>query len=113
MPEIPSPFSARLAVLEDARASCLELIERELATKQASAEDRLEALLAAGFAEWERRFREDRGRFLTEEGCHAGVTPERYGAACAPYFIDILREICGAPIHLEKNEDVRALALRY
>lgn len=49
--------------------------------------------LAAAFTEWERRYREEPERFLTESQKLADLTPETYGAACAPYFMKIYAEI--------------------
>lgn len=49
---------------------------------------------AAAFSEWDRRWREEPGRFQSDsERLLAGQSPDDYGAACAPYFAEILREI--------------------
>jgi len=46
------------------------------------------------FAEWERRYREEPKRFETDvERVLAGGTPENYGEACAPYFMELLAEV--------------------
>ncbi|HVA59453.1 MAG TPA: hypothetical protein VNG13_02820 [Mycobacteriales bacterium] len=49
-----------------------------------------EAIVAAAFTEWERRFREEPDRFYSEATKLLKETPESYGAACAPYFLAIL-----------------------
>lgn len=47
--------------------------------------------LAAAFTEWDRRWREEPGRFYTESE-HLAENAESYGEACAPYLIEILGE---------------------
>ena len=49
--------------------------------------------LAAAFTEWERRYREEPERFQSEAEKLLKETPETYGAAAAPYFLQILSEI--------------------
>ena len=46
--------------------------------------------IAAAFTEWDRRFREDPDQFISEAKRLLTETPETYGEACAPYFIEIL-----------------------
>lgn len=46
--------------------------------------------LAKAFTEWERRYREEPGRFQSEATKLLKETPETYGQACAPYFLQIL-----------------------
>ena len=41
--------------------------------------------LAAAFTEWDRRYREEPERFMSEAAHLLKETPETYGAACAPY----------------------------
>jgi len=48
--------------------------------------------LADAFTEWERRYREDPDRFMSEEAI-LEQTPETNGEACALYFIKILDEL--------------------
>ena len=87
-------FSARTAQLEDARAEGLATVERQLVTEAAAAEMRLTDFLAAGVAALERRGRApplDTKNQVTVE--YARDTPERYGEAMAPYFLDILKEV--------------------
>lgn len=48
--------------------------------------------LAAAFTEWERRYREEPERFMTECEKLLKGTPKTYGEACAPYLIQILGE---------------------
>jgi hypothetical protein len=48
--------------------------------------------LAAAFTEWERRYREEPDRFMSESERLLRQTPETYGEACAPYFLHLLRE---------------------
>ena len=49
-----------------------------------------EAELAAAFTEWDRRWREEPERFLSEAEHLSKHTAESYGAACAPYLIALL-----------------------
>lgn len=51
-----------------------------------------EATLAAAFTEWERRYREEPERFMSEAAKLLKETPETYGEACAPYLLAILDE---------------------
>lgn len=47
--------------------------------------------LAAAFTEWERRYREEPEKFVSDsERLAKGA--ESYGAACAPYLLEILAE---------------------
>ena len=45
---------------------------------------------AEAFTEWDRRYREEPGRFQSEAVRLLKETPESYGAACAPYFLALL-----------------------
>jgi hypothetical protein len=49
--------------------------------------------LAAAFTEWDRRYREEPDRFVSEAQHLLKETPETYGEACAPYLIKILSEL--------------------
>jgi hypothetical protein len=49
--------------------------------------------LAAAFTEWDRRYREDPARFMSEAEHLSKETPETYGDACAPYFAKILNDL--------------------
>lgn len=49
-----------------------------------------EKQIAAAFTEWERRYREEPERFQSEASKLLRETPESYGEACAPYFVEIL-----------------------
>lgn len=49
--------------------------------------------LAAAFTEWDRRYREEPERFMSEAAHLLKETPETYGAACAPYLLQIMREL--------------------
>ena len=49
--------------------------------------------LVATFTEWERRYREEPERFMSEAVKLLRETPETYGQACAPYFLFILGEL--------------------
>lgn len=49
--------------------------------------------LAAAFTEWERRYREEPDRFMSEASKLLKETPETYGEACAPYLIQILIDL--------------------
>jgi hypothetical protein len=51
-----------------------------------------ETQLATAFTEWERRYREEPDRFMSEASKLLKETPETYGQACAPYLIKILGE---------------------
>jgi len=46
--------------------------------------------LAGAFAEWERRYREEPERYISEATKLLRETPETYGEACAPYLIALL-----------------------
>lgn len=48
--------------------------------------------LAAAFTEWDRRYREEPERFMNEAHRLLKETPESYGAACAPYLMEIIQE---------------------
>jgi hypothetical protein len=48
--------------------------------------------IAAAFTEWDRRYREEPERFMSEARRLLTETPETYGQACAPYLIQILNE---------------------
>lgn len=47
----------------------------------------------AAFTEWDRRYREEPERFMSEAVHLLKETPETYGQAAAPYFMAILREV--------------------
>ncbi len=51
------------------------------------------AELAAAFTEWERRYREEPDKFMSEASKLLNETPQSYGEACAPYFVEILAEL--------------------
>lgn len=51
------------------------------------------AEIAAAFTEWDRRYREEPERFYSEAEHLLKETAESYGAACAPYFMQILAEL--------------------
>ena len=46
--------------------------------------------LAGAFTEWERRYREEPERFMSEAAKLLRETPDTYGAACAPYLRALL-----------------------
>ena len=48
--------------------------------------------LAAAFTEWDRRWREEPERFMTEARHLLFETPHTYGQTCAPYLVTILSE---------------------
>lgn len=50
-----------------------------------------EAQLAAALTEWDRRWREEPDRFLSEAE-HLAEDPETYGDEAAPYLVSILTE---------------------
>lgn len=52
-----------------------------------------EGHLARALTEWERRYREEPERFQSEVQRLLRETPESYGAACAPYLVQLLREV--------------------
>ncbi len=52
-----------------------------------------EERLAAAFTEWDRRYRENPEQFMSEAAHLLQETPATYGAACAPYFMQILEDI--------------------
>ena len=49
--------------------------------------------MAKAFTEWDRRYREDPDKFMSEASHLLKETPETYGDACSPYFIKLLNEI--------------------
>lgn len=49
--------------------------------------------LAAVFAEWEKRYREDPGSFMSMVEHLLGETPYSYGQACAVYFETLAAEL--------------------
>jgi len=51
-----------------------------------------EAQLSAAFTEWDRRYRDDPEKFMSEAQHLLKQTPETYGDACALYLISILNE---------------------
>ncbi len=63
--------------------------------------------LAAAFTEWDRRYREEPERFMSESRRLLKETPETYGQACAPYLIQILAEQRGDDLD-ELNVGARA-----
>lgn len=54
-----------------------------------------EGTLAAAFTEWDRRYREEPDRFMSEARHLLKETPETYGQAAAPYLLAILAEQAG------------------
>lgn len=48
---------------------------------------------AAAFTEWDRRYREEPERFMSEAQHLLKETPQTYGQVCAPYFLKILAEL--------------------
>lgn len=48
--------------------------------------------LATAFTEWERRYREEPDRFMSEGSKLLKETPKSYGEACAPYLLKIIAE---------------------
>ena len=51
--------------------------------------------LAAAFTEWDRRYREEPERFMSEVRRLLEQTPETYGEIAAPYLVSILQELLG------------------
>ena len=47
--------------------------------------------LAQAFTEWDRRYRDDPKKFMSEAEHLLRETPYTYGQACAPYFVSILQ----------------------
>lgn len=45
------------------------------------------------FTEWDRRYREEPEKFQSEAEHLLKETPETYGDACAPYFMQIMEEV--------------------
>lgn len=72
--------------------------------------------LAAAFTEWERRYREEPERFTRESERLLTYTPETYGEACAPYFLQLLREagtVGGAQAHAPARKEHKVIDLSY
>ena len=53
--------------------------------------------LAAAFTEWDRRYREEPERFMSEVRRLLEQTPETYGEIAAPYLVSILKELLARP----------------
>jgi hypothetical protein len=53
--------------------------------------------LASVFTEWERRYREEPERFMSEAEKLLKETPQSYGEGAAPYFVAIARDLGFAP----------------
>ena len=49
--------------------------------------------LKKAFTEWDRRYREDPDRFMSEAHHLLKETPETYGDLCAPYFMKLIGEV--------------------
>jgi hypothetical protein len=49
-------------------------------------------LMADAFAEWERRYREEPDRFMSDFQRYTQLTPETYGDQCAAFFAGLLDE---------------------
>lgn len=47
------------------------------------------------FTEWDRRYRKEPERFMSEATHLLKDTPKTYGEACAPYFMKLINEIKG------------------
>jgi len=52
-----------------------------------------ETQIRDAFTEWDRRYRADPEKFMSEAERLLKDTPESYGRACLPYFLEILQEI--------------------
>jgi hypothetical protein len=64
--------------------------------------------MVAAFTEWERRYREEPERFMSDVHRFTQETPETYGAGCARTFIGYLDEVragYGARTPLADAED--------
>ena len=70
--------------------------------------------VASAFTEWERRYREEPDRFMSEAAKLLRETPQSYGEACAPYFLEILQEQAGAaPAHAVHTSALPAIGSAY
>ncbi len=49
--------------------------------------------IEAAFTEWDRRYREEPERFESEAVHLLKTTPADYGEACAPYFLEIVKQV--------------------
>lgn len=49
--------------------------------------------LKKAFTEWDRRYREEPERFMSEAEHLLKETPDTYGDACAPYFMKLIEEV--------------------
>jgi hypothetical protein len=49
--------------------------------------------LAAAFTEWDRRYRDEPERFMSEAQHLLKETAQTYGDACAPYLLKILGDL--------------------
>lgn len=58
-----------------------------------------EKALAAAFTEWDRRYREEPERFMSDVQHLVNETAETYGEQCAPYLISILAENGVQPLY--------------
>lgn len=52
--------------------------------------------IAATFTEWERMYREEPEKFMSEAAKLLKHTPKDYGEVCAPYFLQLLERIKAA-----------------
>ena len=49
--------------------------------------------LAQTFTEWERLYREEPEKYMSEAVKLLKETPETYGDECAPYFLKLLKQV--------------------
>ena len=49
--------------------------------------------ICEAFTEWDRRYREDPEKFMSEAEHLLKQTPKTYGDAAGPYFVKILNEL--------------------
>ena len=63
------------------------------ASGQAESIEASMSVVKKAFTEWDRRYREEPDRFMSEAEHLLKETPETYGDACAPYFAQIISDI--------------------
>ena len=51
------------------------------------------AELDTAFTEWERRFREEPEKFISDFARYTTTTPATYGKKCTRYFVTLLDEV--------------------
>ena len=59
--------------------------------------------IVAAFTQWDRRYREEPERFMSEAVHLLRETAVTYGERCGPYFTAIIRELRGEVVSYESH----------